>query len=91
MAESGVLGGTILRGDDGTWFYIRDDKLDQFKVKDDETIAALTEIAQREEEEVSGFAFLPAGPATFETPKLNNIGFNNLALRANFGLGIGTC
>ncbi len=74
-------------------FYIRDDKLDQFKVTDDETIAALTEISKRESEddEVSGFAFLPAGPATFESPKFNNIGFNNFALRANFGLGIGSC
>jgi hypothetical protein len=93
MAQTSVPGGTILRGDDGTWYYIRDDKLDEFKVTDNETLAALNQVeAQQDEDaEVGGFSFLPAGPSTFESPTLNNIGFGNLALRAEHGLGIGTC
>jgi hypothetical protein len=93
MAEGAVPGGTIIRGEDGTWYYIRDDKLEQFRVTDDETLSALTDLESRqdEESEVSGFALLPDGPVTFEEPKLLNIGFNNLAIRANGGLGIGSC
>jgi len=93
MAQDTVPGGTILRSEDGAWYYIRDDKLEPFRVTDDETLAAFAELERRQEEDedVSGFALMPEGPITFESPRLLNIGFNNVALRANGGLGIGTC
>jgi hypothetical protein len=84
-----VLGGTIIRKDDGSWYYIRDDKLDAFLVTDDETLTALNSIGG--ESDVEGFAMIPAGPASFELRQPLNIGFNNLALRARGGLGIGSC
>jgi len=91
MAQNTVPGGTIIRGDDGTWYYIRDDKLDQFRVTDEETLAAFADLDRRQselvEDEVGGFGFAP----TFESPRLLNPGFNNFALRANDGLGIGSC
>ncbi|HLN18165.1 MAG TPA: hypothetical protein VK277_15610 [Acidimicrobiales bacterium] len=93
MAQTAVPGGTIIRSDDGTWYYIRDDKLDQFKVTDQETLSAFSELEEKAEQgdEVAGFSFLPSGPGTFESISFNNIGFGNLALRAEHGLGIGTC
>jgi hypothetical protein len=94
MAQTSVPGGTILRGEDGTWYYIRDDMLEQFRVTDDETLNAFAELEHRQgegEDEVGGFAMMAGGPMTFEQPSFLNIGFNNLALRANQGLGIGSC
>jgi hypothetical protein len=88
-------GGTILRGQDGTWYYIRDDQLGPFEVKDKETLDAFKSLetadGPEESEDVSGFALISGGPATFDLRGLRRIGFDNLALRANFGLGIGVC
>ncbi len=91
MAETATPGGTIIRKDDGTWYYIRDDRLEEFRVTDDETLSAFSALENAEESDVEGFAMLPSGPASFERFRPMNIGFQHLALRANFGLGIGNC
>lgn len=90
MAESTVPGGTIIRKEDGSWYYIRDDRLDEFLVTDEETLAAFASLD--EDADVAGFSMFPAGRQSFEQPKPLNIGFNNLALRVGIGgLGIGSC
>lgn len=101
MTDTAIPGGTILRNDAGDWFYIRDDLLEQFRVKDQESLDALQRLTSDDlEDEVAGyampgtqgFALLPGGPVSFEMgSRLSDIGFGNLAIRANRGLGIGAC
>jgi hypothetical protein len=93
MAQKTVPGGTILRGDDGSWYYIRDDQLGPFRVADKETLDAFRKLEAREKSDVGGFAagwaLVDGGPVTIFAPSTRLGSFQvNRAVR---GIGIGAC
>jgi hypothetical protein len=64
METSKQPGGTIVRGDDGTIYFIRDEILQLTKVTEPEMAAFCAELLEEHEPETAGFALASGGEIT---------------------------
>lgn len=64
MADAQQPGGTIIRGDDGTIYFIRDEVLQMTKVTEPEMAAFCAQLLDENEPETSGFALASGGQIT---------------------------
>lgn len=57
-------GGTVIRGDDGTIYFIRDELLELAKVTEPEMAAFCAQLLEENEPETAGFALASGGAVT---------------------------
>lgn len=95
MAQKQTPGGTILQSQDGTWYYIRDDQLSQFRVADKETLDAFRRLEEKENSDVAGFAggfaLVKGGPVTIFNPSVKVGLYRVNRTTPGIGVGVGTC